>query len=105
MSLSNSRDHYFDNAKFILILLVVVGHTIEPLIGKSPSLKSIYMFLYFFHMPLFIFISGYFSKNLSSGDYAKKVISKLLIPYLIFETAYSLFDYFIFKREELLFTF
>lgn len=105
MKRPNERDYYFDNAKIILILLVVVGHTIEPLIGVSPTLKAFYLFLYFFHMPLFIFISGYFSKNINTRDYAKKVISKLLIPYLIFESAYSVFDYFIFNREKLFFTF
>lgn len=95
------REPYFDNVKFILILFVVVGHTIEPIIGGSVLLRSLYIFFYLFHIPLFVFISGYFSKNTNSDDYGKKLIGNLIIPYIIFETAYSIVDFFIFKRESL----
>ena len=47
------RDAYFDNLKFILILLVVVGHLIEPFNGEA-AMGAIYQFIYSFHMPLFI---------------------------------------------------
>jgi fucose 4-O-acetylase-like acetyltransferase len=100
-----NRDAYFDNVKLMLIITVVVGHIIEPLIGTSHSLKSLYLFIYFFHMPVFVFVSGYFSKNISSGDHANKVISKLVIPYFIFESIYSIFDYWIFKRETLVYSY
>ena len=32
------RTPFFDNAKFILVFLVVFGHLIEPLIENSPCL-------------------------------------------------------------------
>lgn len=96
-SLKSSRDYYFDNLKYILILFVVIGHTIEPIIVSSHTLSTLYKFFYFFHMPLFVFISGYFSKNLNSKDYAKKTISNILVPYLIFQTLYSSMHYLIYK--------
>jgi fucose 4-O-acetylase-like acetyltransferase len=102
--LENERDYYFDNVKFILILLVVVGHIIEPLSGGQ-TLKPLYFWIYSFHMPLFIFVSGVFSKDIKSDDYARKLVSKLVLPYLIFESLYTVFDYWVFDREALVFSY
>ncbi|MDP4097237.1 acyltransferase family protein [Paenibacillus sp. P96] len=99
-----ARDGYFDNVKFVLIALVVTGHLIEPLSGE-PFLRPLYLFIYAFHIPLFVLVSGYFSKNLSSGEYTNKVISKLVIPYFIFETLYSLFDYYVLGEQVLRFSY
>ncbi|GGF92188.1 acyltransferase family protein [Paenibacillus abyssi] len=99
-----SRDHHFDNIKFFLIALVVIGHTIEPLIDDQ-YMKSIYFVIYTFHIPLFAFISGYFSKKIEAGDYTEKIISRLAVPYVLLELAYSLFDYFLFKREQFVVSF
>ena len=54
------REYRFDNAKFILILLVVFGHILEHFQGRY--VPGIYRTVYLFHMPMFIFISGYFAK-------------------------------------------
>ncbi len=59
----NGRDRVYDHAKLILIFLVVLGHIIEPFISKSRGLEGIFNFIYLFHMPAFIFISGYFTKG------------------------------------------
>ncbi len=99
-----TRDAYFDNLKFLLIALVVVGHMIEPLYD-DPWLKPLYVLIYSFHIPLFVLISGYFAKNIGTGDYFTKVISKLVIPYVIFETLYSLFDYWLYDRSQLIFSY
>ena len=61
------RDTYFDNLKFILILLVVVGHLIEPF-NDEAAMGAIYRFIYSFHMPLFIFAAGYFAKRVQSPN-------------------------------------
>lgn len=53
------RDYLIDNLKVILMFAVVFGHTIEYYINQDDTLKSMYMYIYIFHMPLFIFISGY----------------------------------------------
>ena len=50
----------WDNLKFILILLVVVGHLADTFTGESESFRALYLFIYSFHMPLFFFISGLF---------------------------------------------
>src|SRR5690606_27993933 len=50
-------------------------------------------------------ISGYFSKHIDSSSYAAKIVKKLLIPYVIFETLYSLFNNWITQGEQLTFTY
>ncbi|WP_024726592.1 acyltransferase family protein [Anaerostipes hominis (ex Lee et al. 2021)] len=57
----NTRNPYFDNLKFGLILLVVIGHLSDLLKDSSCIMSVIRSVIYFFHMPLFIFVSGYFS--------------------------------------------
>ncbi|WP_426638635.1 acyltransferase family protein [Priestia aryabhattai] len=57
------RDAYFDNVKFILIVLVVFGHLLTPFINDEQWLRTLYIFIYTFHMPAFILISGYFAKG------------------------------------------
>jgi fucose 4-O-acetylase-like acetyltransferase len=86
------RDPFFDNAKFLAILLVVIGHSLAYRLNV-PLAKGLYLFIYMFHMPLFIVVTGYFSRNWTfSGGKARKVITNLGVPYLVFETAYSLYD-------------
>jgi fucose 4-O-acetylase-like acetyltransferase len=86
-----SRDPFFDNAKFLAIVLVVIGHAIEPLL-VTPEAHAIYLFVYTFHMPVFIIVTGYFSRRFTfSRGKARRLITNLVVPYVIFETAYSVF--------------
>ncbi|MGG5254138.1 acyltransferase family protein [Neobacillus sp. SM06] len=93
MGLASNRSQYFDNAKFILIFLVVFGHVISPLKGKDNFLFTLYTTIFLFHMPAFILISGYFAKGYRKKGYLLKVAKKILLPYLIFQVIYSLFYY------------
>ena len=70
------RIAYFDNCKFFLILLVVVGHFFQDYTDTSPICRSLFLFIYTFHMPAFFFLSGLFdsrktppSKRLSKAVY------------------------------------
>ncbi|WP_141581089.1 acyltransferase family protein [Actinomadura sp. WMMA1423] len=87
------RDPFFDNAKYFAILLVVAGHSLANL-QNVPMAKGLYIFVYLFHMPLFIVITGYFSRNWTfSGGKARKLITNVGVPYVVFEFAYSLYDW------------
>jgi len=81
----DKNDYYYDNIKFILIFIVVVGHYCEKY-SESTLLNGVFTFIYSFHMPLFIFLSGYFSKNIESQRI--KDVRNLLIPYLIIQVLY-----------------
>lgn len=78
-----NRDYFLDNLKVILIFLVVFGHVIEFYINESVFLKSLYIFIYLFHMPVFVFVSGYFSKN--EKGVRRGAFKNLLIPYIVFD--------------------
>lgn len=77
-----NRNYLLDNLKVVLIFFVVFGHVIEYYIKDNSILRTIYIYIYFFHMPLFIFISGYLSKNFYRMK--RKAVRNLLIPYIIF---------------------
>lgn len=71
----------FDNIKAVLIVLVVFGHIISyNTIQEASEYRSVFMFIYSFHMPLFIFISGFFHKN---KNIKNKVIYFLVLGMLL----------------------
>lgn len=91
------REAYFDNAKVLLIFLVVFGHMIQPFIEGSQGMNTLYMWIYTFHMPAFIFLSGFFAKGSGNKKYILKLCKKLIIPYIIFQLIYTAFYFFIGK--------
>ena len=74
MSLTKERSFYLDNVKSVLIFFVVIGHFAEVAVSHSDIFKSLFLWLYTFHMPLFIFITGYLSKNLINNK--ERVLKK-----------------------------
>ena len=44
---------FFDNARAILILLVVFGHMLQPYTSGDKYLSALYLVIYSFHMPTF----------------------------------------------------
>lgn len=94
------RDYFFDNAKFILITLVVIGHAYRSLIDDSVFAKTAYLAIYSFHMPLFILIAGYFTKNIHKEGQSKKIIASILIPYLIFQVLYSVYHHLLYQPDQ-----
>ena len=64
--MTKERLAYFDNLKGVLIILVVIGHLLEPcarLGSEGLAGFRVLDFIYMFHMPLFIFVTGLFSKG------------------------------------------
>ena len=93
---TKNRDYFFDNYKALLIVLVVVGHFIEPCYDNNVFLSGLKWMIFSFHMPAFIFISGYFSKReISFG----KLVQKLVIPYFVYELIYYFLYVFIIHKE------
>ena len=90
------RDYLFDNYKALLIFLVVLGHFLDLCYNNTPFLYLLKWFIVSFHMPAFLFVSGYFSKK---DMPVRIIIQKLLIPYLVFEVIYYVFYTFILHRE------
>ncbi|MFE7815593.1 acyltransferase family protein [Streptomyces sp. NPDC057433] len=86
------RDALFDNAKYLAIVLVAVGHAWEPLRSESRTVTALYTLVYAFHMPAFIIISGYFSRGFDwSPAKIRRLITGVAVPYVVFEVAYTFF--------------
>ncbi|WP_071395523.1 acyltransferase family protein [Bacillus tuaregi] len=95
------REYYFDNAKFILIFFVVFGHLLRTFIEENEVIYSLYKVIYTFHMPAFILVSGFFAKSFRKKGYVIKVAKKLIVPYLVFQTIYSFFYYFLYHKPQI----
>ncbi|MGA4848860.1 acyltransferase family protein [Streptomyces sp. G5(2025)] len=89
---AKQRDAFFDNAKYLAIVLVAMAHAWEPLTDHSRAAEALYMTVYTFHMPAFILISGYFSRSFDMRpDRLRRLVTGVAVPYVIFEVAYTLF--------------
>ncbi len=77
------RNYWLDNTKFFLIMLVVIGHFISEF-RQYKMVNYTYSFIFIFHMPLFIFISGFFSKNIIVKN--KNKILNYIVLYLIMQS-------------------
>lgn len=90
------RDHSLDFIKFSLVLLVILGHLIQYTyikFGLDFDNSLIFRFIYSFHMPLFMFISGCLFVNVKSLKILQKV-QLLIIPFF----SWAIIDYFFFDR-------
>lgn len=88
--MERKRIFLFDNLKVLLLFLVVVGHIYDLYLNDSAFFRVIYVFVYLFHMPLFVFVSGYLSKNINKP--IKDLLSTLIIPYLVFNSIWYLIN-------------
>ncbi|WP_405670374.1 acyltransferase family protein [Streptomyces sp. NBC_01530] len=89
---ATQRDAYFDNAKYLAIVLVAMGHSWEPLRDGSRTVTALYNLVYAFHMPAFIVISGYFSRGFdASPAKIRRLVTGVAVPYVVFEAAYTFF--------------
>lgn len=83
MSEKNQRLITFDTAKAICIILVVIGHYVP--ISSPTWYYALHDWIYTFHMPLFMFASGYiyiaFKKDEKYHFFIWKKIKRLMIPY------------------------
>lgn len=95
------RVPFWDNARFLCVTLVVIGHGIQRLTADSDNALAAYLFIYAFHMPAFAIISGYFSKSgPPNARQMKKVLTDILLPYFIMETIWTLVQFLVEGKKE-----
>lgn len=88
---TTTRDPWFDNAKMALVVLVVIGHawTLLPETGFNDTL---YDFLYAWHVPAFVFVTGYLSRRFAWEKVRMwRLVRTVLVPYFIFESLLAVF--------------
>lgn len=105
-----TRNITLDYIKAFAIILVVLGHSIQygsgDYVSKHMFDNGLFMFIYSFHMPIFMLVSGYLFYN-SVNRYSTKqlLINKaksLLIPIAFWTIFTTLFDCLLYDRERLL---
>ncbi|UNS97013.1 acyltransferase family protein [Streptomyces tubbatahanensis] len=89
---AKQRDPFFDNAKYLTIVLVGIGHAWDPLREDSRTAEALYFVLYTFHMPAFIIISGYLSRSFEGKPkQVQRLVTGVVVPYLAIQFAYTFF--------------
>lgn len=89
---SKIRLHFWDNAKGILILLVVFGHMLYAY-QNDQMIRLIVGAIYSFHMPAFAFASGYLSAK-SKAKMSRSLVF-LAVAYGVFNIMAILYFYFV----------
>lgn len=79
MTAVKERMQKWDILKLVLIFLVVLGHVAEPYLNNFHILKALWYWIYTFHMPLFIFVTGLFSKKNINEKRYNKIVSYFFI--------------------------
>lgn len=89
--MSKQRDPWFDNAKMTLVTLIVIGHA-WTLLPKNTTTDWLYDFLYSWHVPAFVIITGYLSRSFT-WERARlwSLFRTIVVPYVIFEAALAWF--------------
>lgn len=86
------RDALFDNIRAFLIFSVVLLHLLNAQASKLELIREIYYGINMYVMPAFVFITGYFSKNVEKSR--DRAVRDFLIPYLVFNTLYAVMIFF-----------
>ena len=100
LSTTLSRNTYIDVTRAIAIILVVIGHCIQYGSGiefyESSSFfaQPLFKFIYSFHMPLFMLISGYLCRySITKRNINSFIIDKakgVLLPLISWHTLYQI---------------
>jgi fucose 4-O-acetylase-like acetyltransferase len=86
-----TRDPWLDNAKMALVMLVVIGHS-WTLLPPNVVNDRLYDFLYTWHVPAFVLVTGYLSRGFAwNRDRLWQLFRTVVVPYLLFECLLALF--------------
>ncbi len=78
-----SRVPLLDNARFAVMLLVVAGHALATM-RDVPGVLAGYLWLYAFHMPLFVLLSGYTAARYRGEPrQVRRMVGTLVWPFLL----------------------
>lgn len=88
------RSLLLDNAKGLLIVLVIFGHLLESVITAYPISRAVYVAIYYFHIPAFALLSGAVSKRATSSREWWDRNRELFTTFVVFDVLYELFHFF-----------
>ncbi|MFE9335891.1 acyltransferase family protein [Streptomyces sp. NPDC007063] len=86
----SGRDPFLDNARFLLVLLVVLEHNWAPVADAMRGVEAASLLVYSFHLPALALLCGHLSRNFTGRpDQMRRLLTHLLVPYLVFEAAFG----------------
>ncbi len=88
---TGARSAYWDNIKGFLIILVVFAHCLFDM-QDSPINNFLVDAIYMFHMPAFVFVSGFFSKSEHSRSFFPTM--NLLVAFVLLNGFFMLREIF-----------
>lgn len=91
---ARQRVALWDNARFLLILLVVVAHAVTTVRTDTALGYGVYAFIYLFHMPAMIMLSGLFSKPEVTPSAVRSTL-QLLGAWIVWEGVWALIHFFV----------
>lgn len=91
--MEKKRIFWLDNLKGFLIILVVLGHCIQNT-TESYQFDILFRYIYSFHMPLFMFVSGFVCyKHIVEWSSISKRFVQLIIPFFVWTVISAVLQY------------
>ena len=90
-----NRSERLYSLRYCLMFLVIVGHVFsQEQFSQIEGCVVIWKWIYMFHMPLFVFISGYFSRKKDRREF---IVSswKIIEPFVLFQSIMCLYRFFV----------
>ncbi|MGF9698416.1 acyltransferase family protein [Paenibacillus sp. MABNR03] len=97
----DDQESFFYNLRFMLIVCVLVGNALEPLITRFAGAEALFLWIYTFHMPLFVWVTGYFARHSPQGEPGRRVLKQIALQYVLFQTLYALMDFTVFHTPHM----
>ena len=86
------RNYLWDNIKTILIFMVVIAHFLGTFPVNDLISDGINYWINTFHMPAFLFVSGYLSKGFcKNGKVYSEKVAKFIAYYVVFQVIFYLY--------------
>lgn len=102
---AKSRDPFYDNAKFFLVVTVIMNHSIESFTAGSVLFEWMSIFINLITMPMFALLSGRFSRAGITSRSLSKIFWRLLAPYMVFQLILFAVEHVWFPENKLRITF
>lgn len=83
----------WDNAKFVIIALVVISHMLGTIRTQTETAFGVYTFSFFIHMPVILLIAGYFSKAHMTPRLVNSIV-QLVAVWVGWESLWAVIRYF-----------
>lgn len=91
---TTKRIALWDNARFIMMALIVVDHALATARLRSDLALGIYTFPFFLHIPVIMLIAGYFAKPTVNRKSVRAVLS-LVAAWVLWEAIWALIRAFV----------